>query len=277
MKIFIVAAVILSLLMGDLSVRAQTPNRAGVVVQFSNGSTQTRCVSFTEDSISGYDLLRRSKLPIAVDFGSFGAAVCKIGNEGCSFPSEGCFCKCQTLGAGCMYWVYSQLNVSNGAWTISGLGAGNRQVRNGDVDGWRWGKGNGDSGEVPVSVTFDSVCSASAMAQTQPIATKMAPTPASTTKPPTAVPQSSPTAATLPTLELQPATPSPTAQANSTTAPMPTDTPQTPSTQPTLLTPVAPDVNQQPTPNTLPYLAFGGIVIALLVGLAIARRSGGNA
>ncbi len=255
--------------MGTLPARAQTQNRAGVVVQFSTGSTLTRCVQFSEDSITGYDLIRRAQIPIAVEFGSFGAAVCKIGNEGCSFPSQSCFCQCETLGAGCTYWGYSQLK--DNAWTVSGLGAGNRQVRNGDVDGWRWGKGNGDSGEVPVSVTFDSVCSAEAVTQTQAQSTT-ASTATRTAQPiaPTAT-QVVPTATVVQPTEVvtSTATSRPTEAPSAT--PLPTAKTVTAIPEPTAPV-VEPVVQDAGAPNLLPYAAFGAIALGLVVMLLLTRR-----
>ncbi len=248
-------------LMGTWPARAQTQNRAGVVVQFSTGSTLSRCVQVSEESITGYELIRRARIPIVVEFGSVGAAVCKIHNEGCSFPSQSCFCQCETLGAGCTYWGYSQLK--DNAWTVSGLGAGNRQVRNGDVDGWRWGKGDGDSGEVPVSVTFDSVCGATTIAPAQSQATTTPTQPAPTQVVPTATvvqptevvtsaatsrPTEAPSATLLPTAKTVTATPQPTAPV------------------------VEPVVQDAGAPNLLPYAAFGAIALGLVVMLLLTRR-----
>src|SRR5439155_17381713 len=35
------------------------PSRAGLVIRYSDGRTETRCVDFAEAQISGYELLRR--------------------------------------------------------------------------------------------------------------------------------------------------------------------------------------------------------------------------
>src|SRR5712691_2296606 len=69
-------------------------NRAGLVVQYNDGRVVTRCVTFTEPEISGYDLLRRASLPLIADT-SGGGSICKIGNTGCNFPAQQCFCDCQ--------------------------------------------------------------------------------------------------------------------------------------------------------------------------------------
>ena len=38
--------------------RAQDQNQAGLVVVFGDGRVERQCVAFTEESISGYELLR---------------------------------------------------------------------------------------------------------------------------------------------------------------------------------------------------------------------------
>ena len=54
---------------------AQQSNRAGLVVRFGDGSLTTRCVEFSESTISGYDLLTRSGLNIVAAFD----AACEYG------------------------------------------------------------------------------------------------------------------------------------------------------------------------------------------------------
>jgi hypothetical protein len=118
----------------DPSVRAQAPNQVGLVVQFSDGSTVTRCVSFSEPEISGYEVLVRSGLSIvAATSPGVGTAICKIEDEGC--PAENCFCQCQ--GATCVYWSYWHL--SGDAWSYSNVGASGYQVVHGQVEGWHLG------------------------------------------------------------------------------------------------------------------------------------------
>ena len=41
---------------------AQEPNQAGIVVRLSESESLSRCVSFTEEDISGLELLERSGL-----------------------------------------------------------------------------------------------------------------------------------------------------------------------------------------------------------------------
>lgn len=164
---------------------SQTPNLAGLVVDF-NGRVETRCISFTEPQISGYELLVRSGLPFEVEVGGIGSAVCQIDGTGC--PVNNCFCQCPG-GSTCTYWTYWHLN--NGNWQYSTAGATLYQVQPGQVDGWKWG---GGSGSPPLSTSFEQICSAYLATPT--------PTATTTAEPPTATP--TPTFTPLATATLPP-------------------------------------------------------------------------
>ena len=133
------------------------PQRAALVVRFADGAVETRCVSFAEPAISGADLLARAGLPVIVNVNSgLGGAVCSIKGQGCAFPGQDCFCRCQ--GSACEYWAYYHL--SDGRWVYSDVGAGNYQVSDGAVEGWSWGKGNFTSGTEPPAARFADICTA---------------------------------------------------------------------------------------------------------------------
>lgn len=163
-------------------------NRAALVVDWGDGRVVSQCISFPEESISGYELLRRSGLPIEVDAaGGFGAAICSIDGVGC--PGTDCFCDCPG-GNDCVYWSY--WHVLNGAWVFSAAGAGNYQVSNGAVDGWVWGPGSVASASPPVSTSFDAVCPALVVPTETAVPPTETPIPSSTPTPipptPTPVP-----------------------------------------------------------------------------------------
>jgi hypothetical protein len=165
------------------SVRADGPNRAGLVVQFGDGSVISRCVEFGEPSLTGYEVLARAGLTVVAEFSGLGAAVCKVQNDGCDFPAETCFCECE--GSPCVYWVYHHL--VDGAWQYSGFGASSYQVSDGAVEGWAWGQGDPNGGAQPPVMTFEQIC---------------APPPTATPVPPTAThvpPTATPTPLPLPT------------------------------------------------------------------------------
>src|SRR5688572_3624005 len=70
---------------------ADGTSRAGLVVQFGDGEVMRYCVSFTEESITGFELLRGTGLPLVYqDYGAGSVAMCKIGDEGCEYPREQC-------------------------------------------------------------------------------------------------------------------------------------------------------------------------------------------
>lgn len=179
----------------QINTNAQDVNRAGLIVQFGDGSTAERCVSFSEDSISGYDVLQRSGLSIVASLDAMGAAVCKIGDQGC--PAADCFCNFPE------YWSY--WHQQGGKWAYGQAGSSGYQVQDGAVEGWRWGQG-----EPPSMRTFEQICSS----------------------PPTKAPSATYTQLPSPTLSLPsntPITPSP----SQTATPLPPSiTPSIPPVQP---------------------------------------------
>ncbi len=135
---------------------AQTPNQAALVVRFGDGSVQTRCVSFSEPQISGYELLLRSGLPVIADVQGMGALVCSIDGTGC--PAHDCLCQCR--GSNCVYWSY--WHQINGAWQYSQAGASIYPVTHGAIQGWSWGPGSISGATAPPVVEFDAVCQTAA-------------------------------------------------------------------------------------------------------------------
>jgi len=188
-------ALLLALLLFPAWAGADGPSRVGLVVRFGDGSVFTKCVEFEEDQISGLEVLLRSGLRVIYQQSGLGAAVCKIEDDGCDYPSEPCFCKCPG-GPNCVYWSYWHLK--EGKWQYSPVGAGGYFVRDGDVEGWAWGPGTAGSGLEPPVIDFNSIC---------------APPPTPTSTP---TPSPTPTAAPSPTVE-------------PTETPPPTDTPLPPT------------------------------------------------
>lgn len=136
-----------------LPAQAQDPHRAGLVIQFPDGQVETACIEFFENEIAGVELLNRAGLLVSLDYSSgLGVKVCQIGETGCDYPVEDCWCKCQ--GTPCAYWNYWQ--IKDGQWIYSPLGAGSRRLGNGDVDGWVWGDGQ----QPPPMISLDEICQA---------------------------------------------------------------------------------------------------------------------
>ncbi len=129
---------------GGASAIASAPHHAGLVVTFGDRTTMRFCVEFAEDSITGLQLLERSGLPVVTSGTSLGAAVCSIDGQGSNDPTN-CFADC--TGSSCAYWAYYQF--ADDAWKFSSIGASQRVVYDGDIDGWAWGPGGQSSGAIP--------------------------------------------------------------------------------------------------------------------------------
>lgn len=235
---------------------AQTQNRAGLVVAFANGTVETRCVTFGEPSITGYELMRRSGLPFSAQVSGLGAAMCKIGDEGCSYPAQSCFCKCENPASGCGYWIYGQW--SGAAWRYAGVGAVARTVTDGQVDGWVWDVVSADAAAVRLPpVSLAQICAPQA-APTPSAPTLSAPTRAVVTTPlPTRAPA---------TLAPPPFTPTPQGQASGVSTAAATVTPvvalatatavTAPTPTPVAATEAQPAIRALPTPIDSPTAAI---------------------
>lgn len=238
-------------------VQADTPqqgtrNKAGIVIQFDDGDVEEYCVDLGSDGIAtGEEVLRETGLPVIAEYSGLGAAVCKVGNTGCNFPADGCFCACTMLpGDTCTYWAYSHLDESEEEWVYANIGTTNYEVTEGSVEGWAWGAGRlNEEGSAPPVRTFDQICAAVAPTLT-PTATPSAtlsPTPsmtatASVTATPTTPP---PTATSDATGTLIPAT-------ATATSGIPTAT-STGTAMPSATT-VIPSATAEPTDTPVPQL-----------------------
>lgn len=208
--IFLLALFTLGVLgLGAVALYASThsakTNRAGILVVFDNGKVGQRCVEFNQNEINGIELLEQSGYDISVDASNaLGVAVCKIGRDGCNYPSKPCFCECQ--GATCKYWSYWHWNGS--AWIYANMGASSQTIRNGDIDGWVYALGTTASAQPPPNISFDQVCAVNTATET-PTNTALPPTatnipPTATNLPPTET--LTPTETALPTETAMPPT-----------------------------------------------------------------------
>jgi hypothetical protein len=142
----------------------QSLHRAALVVVHENGETITRCVTFSEPEISGFDLVDSTDLDLNYEPNAFGAAICRLDGEGCTYPNESCFCQCKSDF--CVYWSYWRL--VDGAWQYSNAGPANTRVQDGDVEGWVWGQGNFSTSadRQPPALAFSDICAAPTSAAT---------------------------------------------------------------------------------------------------------------
>jgi hypothetical protein len=206
---------------------------AGIVIQFADGSVKTYCLAFDTETISGFDLLLKTGLPVKLEAtGTMGGFICKIGPDGCDYPEQ--HCVCQSFGPGGVYWTYHHLK--NDKWNTSVVGASSYKVRDGDVEGWAW-----SSGKPPALYDFERICP------------PPPPAPANTLPPatPTRIPPQ-PTA--LPTRRATATRPVATATIQAPTQP-PAQAPETeltpttvPTATPTVTSTVEPSPSASPTP-----------------------------
>ncbi len=146
---------------------------AGLVVH-TGTQMKTACVPFSEDTITGRQLLERAAGidPVFATYGGQGTAVCALCGIGC--PAADCL-TCDPSN----YWAYHRAAAGATRFSYSAVGAGTTTVRPGDVDGWRWG-----GGSAPPFQSFTQLCPMAAPTTTA------APAPPPTQPPPTAPPTS---------------------------------------------------------------------------------------
>lgn len=119
---------------------------AVVVVDTSDGNVRKFCLAFPEESITGAEALRRiDSNAVFGSYGGQGQAVCALCGVGC--PSGDCFCD------GSKYWAYHRAGPGGAPYAYSRAGAGSTTVRDGDVEGWKWG-----TGDAPPAATVGEVC-----------------------------------------------------------------------------------------------------------------------
>jgi hypothetical protein len=190
---------------------ARADGEVGLVIQ-NGDQVQTYCVAYTGDSISGDALLRAAGLSIE-QFGGSARTLCAIDTVGCFNPSsfDSCFCQCSG-GGNCTYWAFFTQRYG-GSWIYSSLAFNLTRAKDGELHGWKWGRGGQQSAPAPAATTFDAVCGG----------------------PPAGLATATPTATRTP----PPATPTPTAAATASAAasnPTPSAPPSTPAAAPSIAT-----------------------------------------
>ena len=129
----LLVALVAVLSVGALAAPADAAtNHAAVVIDTGEGLRRAT-ITFSEPSISGLEALRRAGAnPVVKGYGGLGGAVCMI--DGVGYPVDPCLAD--------KFWAYHRAPAGATSWTFSPIGAGSTQVRNGDVEGWRWGTGS---------------------------------------------------------------------------------------------------------------------------------------
>ena len=128
--------------------RAAGTHRAAVIVE-GDGQTHRVVVEFTEDSISGIELLRRAGAdPIVYSYSGIGGAVCRLYGVG---RDAGPACLGGT-GGDARYWAYFRAPAGTSTFKYAAVGGGSTSVRDGDVEGWRFG-----TGAAPTYASIDTI------------------------------------------------------------------------------------------------------------------------
>lgn len=259
---------LVGVLVGVGTTTGEEPNRAGLVVAFADGHTEARCVEFTEEEISGVELLRRSGLTFVFSgSGAFGEAVCRIGDTGCNDPGD-CFCQCR--GADCAFWAYFALE--SDTWRFQAVGASQRRLRNGDTDGWVWGSGSAPPG----AVTFEEVCPhfAPIQATSPPVAAAITPTPSvdKATTPTVSLPASGARhTPTMPVVSAGPTDPDEGMSTASAEVRPPTETASSPERDAA----VADETSGDSPVGLIAFGVVAGLLAAAIGGVLLRRRFGG--
>ncbi len=181
-------AAVIATLVALLSVAtARADGEAGLVVQ-NGDATETYCVPFTGESIAGDAVLERAGITVEQFGGTGGRTVCALDDVGCfdAGSFNDCFCQCQ--GGNCTYWAFFTQKYGAG-WVYSSVAFNLSRARDGDLQGWKWGRGAQQSAPAPTPITFEDVCGhaprgAAVLATATPTAT--VPATATTTAPPPA-------------------------------------------------------------------------------------------
>jgi hypothetical protein len=251
---------------------------AGLVVQ-DGDQVRTYCIAFEGDGITGAEMLTRAGLTFDAYGGGSGLALCSIGARGCADSSSfaSCFCECQ--GGDCTYWAFFTRQYGKG-WVYSSLAFNLLRAKDGDVHGWKWGKGGPNSAPAPQDVTFEQICGHAPRGGAQPTA------PPATAAPATQLPPTATLGATTAPTAAASADVSPGASTSvPATASLPTVTitiageTSSPGTSPSPTSSAAfeqrPDEGDDEGSSTAGLVAFGAIALVLVgaIGGAVAWRT----
>ncbi len=128
----------------------------GLLIQ--NGDTiETYCLAFEGDSVGGEVILDRAGITIEQFGGSGGRTVCALDDVGCfdAGSFNDCFCQCE--GGTCTYWAFFTQRYGAG-WVYSSIAFNLTRSRDGDLQGWKWGRGGSQSAPVPAAASFEAIC-----------------------------------------------------------------------------------------------------------------------
>ncbi len=109
--------------------QAATMHHAGLVIEHGDGAVIKVCVAFSEDTITGAQLLDRSGVQYGPGYS--GQAVCQVDHEPTQYDPNSC------LSAGEPYWAM-YVSRGGGSWVYSSTGFSSQAFHDGDAEGFRY-------------------------------------------------------------------------------------------------------------------------------------------
>lgn len=117
------------------------PHTATVVVTHSDGTTKQRCIGFSGATISGSQLMQKSRFEFVTQTYSYGKAACEIDNQ----PRH--FTECLPKSGD--YWALYVLPAGGGDWQPAQNGYATTVVKPGGALGWRYESETASPAPVP--------------------------------------------------------------------------------------------------------------------------------
>jgi hypothetical protein len=109
---------------------AAAAHHAALIVDTGSGPARQFCVGFSEETITGKDVLDRAGVdPVYRSYGANGVAVCSL--LGVGRDADHC------LESG-NNWAYFRATGGATAFSYSNVGVSSATVHDGDVEGWKW-------------------------------------------------------------------------------------------------------------------------------------------
>jgi hypothetical protein len=155
-RVGLVALALVSLVLGALAITSPSsgaagPNRAAVIVE-TGADTHRVLIEFDAESISGLEALELAGAqPSIASWTGMGGAVCALYGVGHPANQQ----ECLGTPGDQRFWAYWHVPAGGSGFTdetFSRAGGSSVRVRDGDVEGWRYG-----TGEPPEFVAFASL------------------------------------------------------------------------------------------------------------------------
>ncbi len=118
-----------------------SPHTATVVVTHSDGATVQRCVGFSSATITGAELMQKSKFEFVTQTFSYGKAACQIDDQ----PQH--FTECLPKSGD--YWSLYVLEPGSGDWQPAPSGYATTVIKPGGALGWRYESETASPAPVP--------------------------------------------------------------------------------------------------------------------------------